>query len=160
MKLYIRRKTLGINDNVFGVATEDGKLKYDIKFQTLLIKQIRILDTDKNTVSVVKQELKSLAPKYSVFVGEDKVLTLGQKMHILPKFTVEGSGWEIQCGAMRHNYDFLRNGEPIARIREKTMTWGKAYEIDILDPKAEVPVVAAAVAIECGIGAENCLPKP
>ena len=55
MKLYIRRKNTTFNSlEIFSVATEDGKMKYDLKIGILLVKKIRLLDTDKNEVAVIK----------------------------------------------------------------------------------------------------------
>lgn len=160
MKLYIRRKTTWFNSSeIFAVATGDGKMKYDMKIQTLLAKQIRLLDADKNEVAVIKQVLKSLTSKYDIFVGDEKLLTVSKKLHILPKFEVDG-GWEVKYGMMAHNFELLKNGTVVARVSDQDMPWGEAYEIDILESRWETAVVALAVAIECGIGAEKCLRRP
>ena len=160
MKLYIRRKTTWHNDSeIFAVATEDGKMKYDMKVQTLLAKQIRLLDADKNEVAVIKQVLKSLMPRYDLFIGGEKLLTVSKKLHILPKYELD-SGWDIRLGVMIHNYELLKDGTVVARVSNPRMSWGEAYEIDIPDPRWEAAAVALTVAIECGIGAEKCLQRP
>ena len=160
MKLYIRRKNTTFNDiEVFSVATAAGKMKYDLKIGVLLGKKIRLVDADKNEVAVIKQVLKSLMPKYDIFIGDEKLLTVSKKLHILPKFELDG-GWEVKYGMMVHNFELLKNGTVVARISDQDMPWGEAYEIDIPEARWEIPAVALAVAIECGIGAEKCLRRP
>ena len=91
MRFYLQRKKSWFNDNFLCVADENREMLYDLKCSVLLVKTIQILDAAKNDVAVIKQELKSLLPKYSVYVGNEKRVTIKKLFNpIFPKYELEG----------------------------------------------------------------------
>ena len=162
MKLYIMRKTTFHNGDDICVGDENGKQKYDLRSSVLLnLRKIRILDGNKKDVAVIKQEFKSLMPKYAIYVDGEKIMTLTKKLQLFFEYIVgETDRWTIQCGTMIHNYEILKDGRVVARVSDKSMRWGDSFEIDILDEAEETMAVAIAVAAEYGIEAKSCLTQP
>lgn len=157
MKRYIRKKVLCLDENTYSVVDEDGNKKYEMKFEVLLGKRICIMDELGNEVATIQQELKSLIPRYSVYFGEEKVMDITKKFHLLPKYTIDGFGWEIRNGMMLHSYELTQAGEPVMKICRTRFGGFSAYELEITNPWDELAAVAAAATIECAIEHEHCL---
>ena len=161
MKFYFKKKAFSLDNNTLCIADEAGNKKYDLKTSIMITKTIRILDEDKQEVAVIKQELKSLMPKYAIYVDGEKIMTLTKKLQLFFEYVVgETDRWTIQCGTMIHNYEILKDGRVGARVSDKSMRWGDSFEIDILDEAEETMAVAIAVAAEYGIEAKSCLTQP
>ena len=115
MRLYLQRKRGWFNDQFLCVADENREMLYDLKYTVMLVKTIQILDSDKHEVAVAKQELKSLLPKYAVYVNEEKRVTIKKLFNpVIPKYELEGEGWEMRQDLMRNRYDLCRNGRLVA----------------------------------------------
>ena len=156
MRLYLRRKNHWTNDNMLHIADENGQMTYDLKSSTLLTKTISILDTNKKEVARAKQELKSLMPKYSVYVGDEKIMEVKKIFHpVLAKYEMSGNGWELEHKLMLHEHDILMNGQLVASVTNVRIEGHKACAIDIEDPRDELAVIAAVVAIDYGIEGET-----
>lgn len=50
-----------------------------------------------------------------------------------------------------HQFDITQNGQNVAHIRRKLMSWGDSYEIDILNQQLEEPILAAVFAVEFSV---------
>lgn len=152
MKLYLRKKTSYFNNDFLGVAEENGILKYDLKTSILLGKKtIRILDTNKNEVAVIKPEIKSVLPKVSIYVNKEKVMEIKKEFSLKPKYTLTGYNWEVNPQLMLHNYIVTENGRSVVYVQSTDMRWGDALEIEIADAKDELLAVALCVAIDAAI---------
>ena len=159
MRLYLQRKTSWFNDNFLCVADENREQLYDLNSSIMLMKKtIRILDENKNNVAVVKQELKSLTPKYSVYVNNEKRVTVKKLLNpIIPKYELEGDGWEYQLNMLTGQYDIYKNGNLIATVTREEYCNRPDRTIDIVDCAADdqITVLALIVAIEYGINLES-----
>lgn len=160
MKLYFKEKFLAFDGNDLFLADEEGNKKYSLKSSTLLTKTIRVFDALGNEVAAIKQELKSLRPKYSVYIGEQKVMEVTKEFSLLlPKYTLTGLGWEIKSPAIYHNYEICKDGQRVVSIREVHRDWSDTYEIDIAEGCDELTAVAVILAIDYGIEGESFMQK-
>lgn len=161
MKFRFEKKSVSTGNNILCIADERGNLKYDLKISVLLNrKTIRIYDAARQEVAVSKQELMSLMPKYSVFVGGEKVLEIKKIFHpLLPKYELSGMGWEIKTGPMIHYYTITKDGVVVV-----DSTHDRIYDMDtctfeVCDPAQELAAVAAVVAISFGIEYDHLQPE-
>lgn len=156
MIFYLQRKTQWFDDNFLCIADENGKKLYEFKPSTLLVKTIRILDANKREVAVVKQELKSLMPKYHVFVQDEERVTVKKLFHpLLLKYVLEGMGWEIQPGPMRHHYEISKHGRPVVTVSNHARNGKPGCMIEVADDTDVLTVLATVVAIDYGIEGES-----
>ena len=159
MKLYFKRKTLAFNDQILCLSDAEGNLVYDWKTSVMLAKKIRLFDAEKNEVAEIKQVLKSLMPKYQIFVDGEMVLEIKKEFHpILPKYTLTGQGWEMENKLLIYEYGVTKGAEQIltAGRSEDHLEWqSRAFEVEIPDPRNQLLAAAVAVAINIGIEGET-----
>lgn len=154
MRLYLQRKRGWFNDQFLCVADENREMLYDLKYTVTLVKTIQILDSDKHEVAVAKQELKSLLPKYAVYVNEEKRVTIKKLFNpVIPKYELEGEGWEMRQDLMRNRYDLCRNGRLVASVTQERYHGKPSRVIDMADDAGSdrITALAMVVAIEYGI---------
>ena len=161
MKLYFKKKTVSFNDNILCLADQDGNLVYDWKTSVMLTKKIRVFDADQNEVAEIKQVLKSLMPKYQIFIGGEQVLEIKKEFHpILPKYTLSGQGWEMENKLLIHEFGVKQGDCQIMSSgrSEDCLRWqARAFEVEILEPKDQLLAAAVAIAINMGIEGEKFL---
>lgn len=159
MRFYLQRKDSWFNDNFLCIADENRKQLYNLDASIMLMKKtIRILDADKNEVAVVKQELKSLTPKYSVYVNDEKQVTVKKLLNpLIPKYELEGNGWNLKLDLLHGKYDVYRSDRLIATVIREYDFDRPVREIDMADCTANERMTALAlvVAIEYGINFES-----
>ena len=103
-----------------------------------------------NEVAFIKQELFTLLPRYSVFIGDDQVAEIVKEFSLFfPRYSIEGLGWEIEGRFMAHDYEITKNGYPIVSISKEWMTWGDSYELNIANPADEIIALAVVLTIDC-----------
>ena len=158
MRFYLQRKKSWFNDNFLCVADENREQLYDLVASVMMVKKIRILDADKKEVAVAKQEMKSLTPKYSVYVNGEKRVTVKKLLNpLIPKYELEDEGWELQQDLLRGQYDGCRKGRLSATVIQEHYFDKPARVIDMADCTADERMTALAlvVAIEYGINFES-----
>ena len=150
MKRYIREKVFSWSDQ-FAVKDELGNDRYLIKGEIFSLgKKLHILDMLRREIASIKQELFTFMPSYHVWVGDADVAQIVKKWTFLrPKYEIAGLSWEINGDLWEHRYQIFCGGHPIVSIQKAWMTWGDAYELDIVDPKDELLALAVVLAIDC-----------
>lgn len=56
-------------------------------------------------------------------------------------YAIEGSFWQ-------HEYQFIRQGRPVARIAKDYWTWADTYGIDVVDGEDDVAILCTAIVID------------
>lgn len=152
MKLYLRQKRSWFNNQNFHIEDERGKRVYDLKFSTLLAKKIKIMDDDDNQVAEIWQEIKSLAPKYNVFIGDEKVFEVKKDLKLLGvRYTVDGLEWEMRNRLMLHDYEVYQGSRRVLEVQPDRRLSKVFCEITVDDPADALKAAALVTAIECGI---------
>lgn len=156
MKFYFKKKAFSLDNNTLCIADEAGNKKYDLKTSIMITKTIRILDEDKQEVAVIKQELKSLMPKYSVYVHDEKIMEVKKVFPpLIPKYEITGLGWQMNSRLMRHDYDILKDGNPVLTVSNHMLGSFHTCQIEIFNPRDELNALAVATAIDLGIEGES-----
>ncbi|MBQ4600804.1 MAG: LURP-one-related family protein [Oscillospiraceae bacterium] len=150
MKLYIKEKVFSWGDK-FTVKDELGNDKYTVAGEVFSLgKKLHIYNTAGTEVALIKQELWSWMPKFSLFCGGRQVAQIKKAFtFFLPKYTVEELGWEISGSFLEHAYQITKAERQIAAISKAWMSWGDSYELDIANPADELTALAAVLTIDC-----------
>jgi len=155
MKLYMKQKVFSWVDN-FTVKDENGQDRYNIEGEFFSLgKKLHIYDSVGSETAFIQQKVFSFLPRYFVFVDGQQVAEINKEFtFFLPKYRIEGLGWEINGSFMAHDYEIVKNGRTIATIHKAWMTWGDCYELNIEDARDEVAALAVVLAIDCVMASE------
>ena len=156
MKLYIKQKVFSWGDK-FTVKDESGRDRYYVEGEVFTFgKKLHVYDISGCEVAFIKQELWSWLPRFYVFCGERQVAEIKKEFtFLLPKYSIDGLGWEIDGSFLAHDYVITRNGCPIVSISKEWMTWGDSYELNIANPQDEIVALAVVLTIDCVMEASS-----
>jgi uncharacterized protein YxjI len=97
----------------------------------------------------------SFLPRYYVFCGQRKLAEILKEFtFFLPKYTIDGLGWEIEGSFLAHDSRITKAGRTIVTISKEWMTWGDSYELNISDPRDEIVALAVVLTIDCVMAAQ------
>ena len=155
MKLYIKQKVFSWGDK-FTVKDEAGHDRYSVEGEIFSFgKKLHVYDRYGTEVALIKQEVWSWMPRFYVFCGDRQVAQIKKEFtFFLPKYRIDGLGWEINGSFMAHDYEITKNGDPIVTISKEWMTWGDSYELNISDPRDEIVALAVVLTIDCVMAAQ------
>lgn len=156
MKLYIKQKVFSWSDT-FYVKDQYGQDKYYVEGELFSWgKKLHVYDMSGREVAYIEQKLFSFLPRYYVFInGRQAAEIVKEFSFFLPKYSVEGLGWEINGSFMAHDYEITCSGQPIVSIQKEWMTWGDCYELEIVHPDDEIIALAVVLTIDCVIAQSN-----
>ena len=150
MNLYIKKKVFSWGDK-FTVKDESGRDRYYVEGEVFTFgKKLHVYGISGCEVAFIKQELWSWLPRFYVFCGDRQVAEIKKEFtFLLPKYSIDGLGWEIDGSFLAHDYVITRNGCPIVSISKEWMTWGDSYELNISNPQDEIIALAVVLTIDC-----------
>ena len=150
MKLYLKQKAISFGEK-FTVRDENGQERYWVEGSVFsFIKKLRIYDKHFQEIAAIHQKFWSWPPGYRVLIREREVACVQSKLTLLyPRYTVEQLGWEVSGHFLEHDYTIAQNGETLATISKKWMSWGDSYQLEITDPANELTALAVVLAIDC-----------
>lgn len=156
MKLYIKQKVFSWNDK-FTVYDENGRDRYYVEGEFFSFgKKLHVYDLYGREVAYIEQKVMSFLPRFFVYVnGAEVAEIVKQFSFFIPKYSIEGLGWDINGDFWSHDYEITQNGRPIVRIMKEWMTWGDSYELNITNPNDEIVALAVVLTIDCVMAAQN-----
>ena len=156
MRLYIKQKVFALKQK-FDVTDEMENPRYHCESKLISVgRQLTITDMSGNEVAFVKQKVLSILPRFFVEVGGTQVAEIVKKISLLkPKYEIAGVNWKIEGDYMGHDYRIVENGQIIAAIHKKWLSWGDAFELDIADSANEVMALAVILAIDTVMDAQS-----
>ena len=156
MKLYIKEKVFSWGDK-FHVKDARGEDRYVVEGEVFSLgKKLHIYDMLGREVAFIKQELMTFLPCFTVFSDGAEIARVKKEFSFLvPRYSIEGLGWEIEGSFWEYEYRIHRNGQPIVTISKELMTWGDSYELDIANPADEILALAVVLTIDCVREAQN-----
>lgn len=156
MKLYIKQKVFSWADK-FTVKDASGQDRYYVEGELFSWgKKLHVYDMSGNEAALIQQKTFSFMPTYFVFVDDRQVAEIVKEFSFfVPKYRVDGPGWEVSGHIMAHDYEITQADRAIVTICKEWMTWGDSYELDIANPNDEVLALAVVLTIDCVIAASN-----
>ena len=156
MKLYIKEKIFSWNEKFF-VKDAYGNDKYVVEGEFFSLgKKLHVYDMTGCEVAFIRQELMTLLPCFTVCSDGEEIARVKKEFSFLvPRYSIEGLGWEIEGSFWEHEYQITRDGEPIVTITKEWMTWGDSYELDIAPEADEIVALAVVITIDCVVESQN-----
>lgn len=149
MKLIMKEKKFSIRDS-FKIQDGNGNDKYQVIGEFLDTGTLHIKDMAGNEIARIEQKIFALKPKFSFFVGKDKVGEIVKDMSILgAKYHITGLvDWKIKGNISDHKYSILDGKKNIVTVSKKRLALTGTYVFDIEDEANEIPALAAVLAMD------------
>lgn len=150
MKLYMKEKLFSFHDR-FTIKDENGWDKYYVEGEFLSLgKRLHLLNSFGEEVALIRQELFTLMPRYTVSVAGREIARIRKEFTLFfQRYVIDGLGWEVEGSVWEHRYEIRKNGRLIVAIDKEWMTWGDSYVLDIVDPADEILALAVVLTIDC-----------
>ena len=156
MQLFLKQKVFSIKSksSVFDAA---GNEVYYIEGKVISVgKKLTIYNTNMEELAFIRQKVPALMPKYFVEINGEQVALIKKKFSLFkPKYEIEGKDWQIEGDFFAHDYSINSPGGVIVTIHKKWMSWGDAYEIDIVDGEDVITVLATVLAIDAVLDSQE-----
>jgi uncharacterized protein YxjI len=156
MKLYMKQQVFSWRDR-FNVKDENGNDRYIVEGEILTLgKKLHVYHTGGGKSAYIRQKVPSLLPRYFVEIGGRPVCAVVKEFTLLkPRYRIEGLSWHMEGDYWAHEYSLLDGGRQVMRLSKKWFSWGDSYELDIADPRDELPCLCVALAVDCALAAQN-----
>lgn len=136
MKFYIKQKVFTFKDK-FKITDESQNLLYEIKGKLLSFhNKFDLFDKDGKLLFKSKKKLFRLLAKYVIHdVDGIEVATMNRKFSIRPNFnlTILGKDQVLDGSLFAHSFNVLDDGNVVASIHKKIISWGDTYEIEVYE---------------------------
>lgn len=136
MKFYIKQKVFTLKDK-FKITDESQKPIYEVKGKFMSItNKLQLLDINGNLLYRSNRKVLALLAKYFIYNQKDEeVATIQRKFSLRPKFdlSILGKEMELEGSLFAHSFNIISNGQNLASIHKKIISWGDTYEIEIYD---------------------------
>ena len=119
-------------------------------------KKLHVYDMDGMEVAFIQQKVFSFKPRYFVYMCGEQVAEIVKEITLfMPKYRIEGLGWEIDGDFWAHDYAITCDGLNIVTIRKEWMTWGDSYELNIAEGESEIMALAVVLCIDCAMASDG-----
>lgn len=149
MKLYMKQKVFSLRQN-FDIYDENQVSIFKVESKLISLgRQSTIYDSQtQKELAFVKQKLMALSTTVDVFINDQQVTRIKQRFLTLfkPKFDIQNLGWTIEGDFWGYNYTIRdHEGDVVATIRKKILSWSDTYEFDINENEADLILVMAVI---------------
>jgi len=149
---YIKQKLFSFKDK-FSINDGSGAPAFYVEGKLISIgRQLTMTNSYGQEVAYIKQRVPSLMPTFEIYVQNQLVLTVRQKLGLRPKFELEGPGWTVQGNWTGHEYDILDSSGLVQGHVSKA--WAKiadTYTVQTPDNAPDPEVLAVVIAIDAAI---------
>ena len=155
MRLYMKQKVMTIVDK-FTIKDEAGNDVYFVEGEFLsLVKKLHVRDQGGNEVAYLQGRV-SFFPRYDVYLGGEFACSVQKKFtFLLPRYEIEGLGWEVRGELFAHEYEVFSGDHTIMAIHKRWVSWGDAYEIDIAESENHVLALCVVLGIDAALNREQ-----
>lgn len=149
MELYLKQKVFSIKGK-FNVYDADENPLYTVEGKVVsLHHKHTIYDKAGNQVAAISQKPVALLPKFFIELADGKTYEMKGKLAFAHEvYVFEELGWEIRGKFLQHDYAITKDGQTLASVHQKWLSWGDTYEIDISEGADEVLVLAVMLCID------------
>ena len=150
MELYIKERVFSWGDK-FDIYDRNGQVRYYVEGEVFSWgKKLHVYDRFDREVAFIRQELFSWMPCYQVLVNGKAVADIRKELSLfVPRYRVDGLGWEVEGHFLAHDYQVTHNGRQIVTIQKEWMTWGDSYRLQIAPEADEIVALAVVLTIDC-----------
>lgn len=152
MKLFVNEKLLSLHDK-FYINDEAGNNILEISSQIISIgRKSWVKDLQGNELAYLEQEILHLMPHYNIYIDGQLQCQIVKKFKLLKNDYELSNGYKINGDWLALDFAVYDNTGALAgSIKRKFFTIGDKYEIDIVNEKDFILVLAIIMAITTDI---------
>lgn len=151
MRYLIKERIFSFADR-FTINDESNRPQYEVVGKIFAIgNKLNFYDIRGKHILYIEQKIFRLLPEYSIY--EDgrvsgkvyKELTLFK-----PKFTIDSvyGSFTIEGSVLKHDFNILKNGRPIAYINKKWISFSDTYSVEINDEENHAFILALIIVLD------------
>lgn len=151
MRYLVKQRIFAFGDS-FNITDEGGRPVYRIQGKVFSLgNKLNIFDLAGNKLIYIEQKLLRFLPQYEIYEGDTLVAKVKKQLTFLKarfeiesgfgNFTVEGDMWG-------YNFSVLRNGEIIAVVSKKLISFSDTYVVEVAEGEKDEFVLALAIVID------------
>ena len=150
MKLLFKQRMFSWFDS-YDIYDESGSTAYTVKGVLSWGHCLKIFDPYGNVLGVVKEEVFSFLPRFSLYDEYEQCIGQIRKelTFFRPSFTLDFRGWQIDGDFFEFNYRVI---DPAGRIvmtaGKELFQWTDTYVLDIADPADALHCLMVILAID------------
>ena len=150
-RLYIKQKVFSVGEQ-FTVFGESEQPRYYVQGSFMRVpKHFTVTDGSGAPIAEITKTVFSFLPRFTVEMQGVEVATIRKEFSFFkpkPKYFIEGAALDVSGDWWDMTFDVSRNGQVVASIRKKWLSWGDTYEVDIFDDALEAMIISLVVAID------------
>lgn len=135
MRLLFRQRFLSWFDS-YDVYDEAESTLFTVEGKLAWGHRLEISNSVGEHMGTVREEVLTLLPRFSFYLGEDCVGQLHKEFSFFhPAFTLDCNGWEVVGDFWEWDYQVTGpDGREIMRAYKEPFHWTDTYVIDVADP--------------------------
>ena len=148
MKLYINEKIFSLHHRFF-IKDEQGNDVLEMSSQMISIgRKTWIKDLNGNELAYMEQEILHLMPHYNIYVNGALLCQITKKFKLLKNDYELSNGYKVDGNIFALDFTIADNtGKTVGILKRKFFSIGDKYEIEILDEKDYILILAIIMAI-------------
>ena len=103
-------------------------------------------------LAYIEQKILSFKKRYDIYRdGQVFAQVVKELTFFKDKYTIDIPGpndYEVQGSFFDHEYQFMRQGLPVAAVSKAYFSWADTYGIDIIEGEDDITILATAVVID------------
>ncbi len=152
MRYYIKQKVFSWSDT-YHIYDESENSVYFVEAELFRIGHVLHLYRHDREVGCIRQRLFSFLPVFELEIDGCVVGRMEKKFSFFhPSYSLDCQGWTVEGDLFGWNYSVYSGEKEIMSIGKDVLSWGDAYEIEIVDPEQEILGLMIVLAID----AANC----
>ena len=155
MNLYLKQKMFSLRDK-FTVYDENQTPMYTVEGKLISAhNKHSICNMAGEEVANISRKIISFTPMFYIERPLGTVHEMKGKIAFAHEvYQFADLGWELRGKFTAHDYVISKDGQQIATVHHKWLSWGDTYEIAVADGIDEVLVLAVMICIDV-VHAEN-----
>lgn len=119
-------------------------------------KKIHLKAMDGEEILRIEEEVFSFLSHYNFYIGEENIAELKKEMSFFkPRYKMAFPNWSIEGNIWEHHYEIKEEGDVIARIDRKLLSFMDAYEIEIFKKDYDELVLGIVIAIDADLAKDD-----
>ena len=149
MNLYLKQKMFSLH-NKFTVFDENEAPLYSVEGKVISAhNKHSIFNNAGEEVANISRKIISFTPQFSIERPPGQVYEMKGKIAFAHEvYAFPELGWELRGKFLQHDYSITKDGQEIASVHQKWLSWGDTYEIAVNDGIDEVLVLAVMICID------------
>ena len=160
MRYIMKQKLFSWGDD-FIIKDESGRDVFFVDGKAFSFgNQLSFQDLTGNELVFIKQRLLSWGPTYEIYRGDQLNAVIKKELFTFFKcrFIVDVPGpddLEAEGDFLDHEYEFSRDGNPVATVSKEWFSWSDTYGVDIAEDEDDILILASTVVIDMACHADK-----